>query len=746
MKRRALTRKTLPSLLARGAFGAAWMVSMFALGPGALAQQASTAAPAASDAGLGEIIVTATKRDERLIDIPQSVSVVSGDALTKMGAVQFSDWANSVPGLTFTTQGAGFSQIALRGVTTGNDIGSTVATYVDDVPFGNSTPGVNSGNFTFDPGLFDIDRIEVLRGPQGTLYGASTLGGLIKYVSPTPSSTDFAGHVQSGISDNEKGGVSYNESGAVNVPLISGLAGLRLSAFYTHDGGYIDNVTLGESNVNRSGIWGGRLDLMLTPVDGLSIRLNYFSQDISRDGQATADYAVAGSTPLVSPYDQERKVEEPFDQQFRLVSANVAYDFGLATLRSISSYQTQRTQTNSDASGVYAAYCGYVGVVCAAAEVPNRNYLNKFTQEVRLASDKKGPFEWTLGGFYTREVGNPFVGITGLNAANQPVAILLSENLPSLYEERAGFGDLTYHVTNKFDITGGIRYTSDHQTEGQDPSTGPFGSVILPRPADETAKTYLGNARYHFTDDDTLYLRYATGYRPGGPTVFSSIGPPPPGTPNSYAPDQLKSYEVGYKSEFLDRRFAVDLDAYRILWSDIHDTGDVNGFEIVVNSGNAAITGSELSFTARATQDLTIQGSLTYEDAYLVSPNKNLGGYSGERLPNVPRYNLGLSADYNIPVGDLSPSIGISVRKISDRYASFDNSATYHQYFLPTYTNVDVHASVAILQNLKLQFFVRNLTNRVEQQSAFTEYSAPGQAEVALLAPRTYGMNANYAF
>lgn len=709
------------------------------------ADQAATAGPSTAES-LAEIIVTATKREERLIDIPQSVSVLSGNELAKMGAVQFSDWANSVPGLTFTTQGAGFSQIALRGVTTGNDIGSTVATYVDDVPFGNSTPGVNSGNFTFDPGLFDIDRIEVLRGPQGTLYGASTLGGLIKYVSPLPSSTDFGGHVQSGVSDNKKGGVSFNESGAVNVPLVSGLAGLRLSAFYTHDGGYIDNLALGESKVNRSGVWGGRLDLLLTPVDGLSIRLNYFSQDISRDGQATADFAVTGSSPLVGPYDQERKVQEPFDQQFRLVSANVGYDFGLATLTSISSYQTQRTQTTSDASGVYAAYCGYVGVVCAAAEVPNRNYLNKFTEEVRLASDKKGPFEWTVGGFYTREVGNPFVGITGLNSANQPVAILLSENLPSLYEERAGFGDLTYHLTDKFDVTVGIRYTSDHQTEGQDPSTGPFGSVILPRPADETAKTYLANARYHFSENDTLYLRYATGYRPGGPTVFSSIGPPPPGTPNSYKADQLKSYEVGYKAEFLDRRFAVDVDAYRILWSDIHNTGVVNGFDIIVNSGNAAITGTEFSFTAHATQDLTIQGSLTYEDAYLVSANKNLGGYAGERLPNVPRYNLGLNADYNIPVSDWSPSIGISVRKITDRYASFDDSATYHQYFLPAYTNVDLRASVAIIRNLKLQFFLRNLTNRVEQQSAFTEYSAPSQAEVAVLAPRTYGMNASYAF
>jgi len=239
-----------------------------------------------------------------------------------------------------------------------------------------------------------------------------------------------------------------------------------------------------------------------------------------------------------------------------------------------------------------------------------------------------------------------------------------------------------------------------------------------------------------------LYLRYATGYRPGGPTIFSSIGPPPAGTPSSYQPDKLKSSEVGYKVQLFDRRLVFDASAYHITWSGIHDTAPINGFVIVVNSGDAIINGAELSLAAQATHDLTISGALTFNDAWLKSANPNLGGHAGERLPDVPRVNATLGADYAIPVGDWSPTIGASVQRVTDRYASFLSSGGY---YLPAYTKVDLRAGCKI-RDVKLDFYVHNLTNEVIQQSADGSYSAPGTVKVSFLDPRTFGVNASVAF
>src|SRR6202158_2776791 len=233
---------------------------------------------AASDKAvpLEGIMVTAQKRSERLIDVPQAVTVLSADDLAKMGATQFRDIANAVPGLSLQTSGAGFSQITLRGVNAGYDIGPTVAVYVDEVPYGSSSAFAEGGATRFDMALFDLDRIEVLRGPQGTLYGASSIGGLIKYVTPKPSTQGFSSRATVGTAATFHGGVSYNGAAAINAPIADDVA-VRASGFYSHDGGYIENLARGEKNVNRSGVYGGGLGFFfpppqaaLLPVRGLS--------------------------------------------------------------------------------------------------------------------------------------------------------------------------------------------------------------------------------------------------------------------------------------------------------------------------------------------------------------------------------------------------------------------------------------------------------------------------------------------
>jgi outer membrane receptor protein involved in Fe transport len=210
-----------------------------------------------------------------------------------------------VPALSFSTSGPGQTQLTLRGVTAGNDIGPTVGVYVNDVPYGSSTAFTNASSLSLDAGLFDMDRIEVLRGPQGTLYGASTMGGLIKYVTAAPELDVLSGSAQAGVSDTRHGGISYNGAAAINAPIVSDKIALRANGFYSQDGGFIDNLALGRKDVNRSRVYGGRADLLLKPTDALSIRIGGYIQNIHRDGTAAADYTLAGE-PVDTALDQRR--------------------------------------------------------------------------------------------------------------------------------------------------------------------------------------------------------------------------------------------------------------------------------------------------------------------------------------------------------------------------------------------------------------------------------------------------------
>ena len=635
---------------------------------------------------LAEIIVTAQKRKERLIDTPQSVSVLSADDLRNLGATQFRDFANTVPGLTFTTTGAGYTQVSLRGVTTGSfDISPTVGIYVDDVPYGSSTGFAGGAQLALDVNLFDIDRIEILRGPQGTLYGASTMGGLIKYVAKTPSAARFGADVQAGVSSTQDGGINYNTAAALNIPLVLDKGAVRVSGFKSHDDGYIDNASLGREDVNSADVYGGRLDLLLTPTDALSVRLNGFAQNISRDGQGSADYTLDGA-PLGGELDQLRVHNEPLNQQFRLLSGTIDYDFGPATLTSISSYQTVDTHANYDLTVLYAPFLEFLELGSySLVGFSDRQATDKFTQEVRLASGGGERIEWLIGGFFTHEASANSQSYILRDLAGQPAPnVLGSTRAPSRYEETAAFADLTYRFTERFDVTGGIRYAENRQSRSTDTTSPTVRSS-------ESVNTYLANARYRFSERATGYVRYATGFRPGGAsfTGFNPVSGAP--MQHGFESDTLKSYEVGYKAETAGRRFGIDVAAYYIDWNNFQTSGVVDTVGVVINAlGGASVRGAELTFIARPSDELTLTGAFAYQNAELSETDESLGGARGERLPNVPRYTAALNADYRIASRRLQPTIGTTVRHVAERTASFDGSLSFPQYRTPAYTIADL--------------------------------------------------------
>jgi iron complex outermembrane recepter protein len=373
--------------------------------------------------------------------------------------------------------------------------------------------------------------------------------------------------------------------------------------------------------------------------------------------------------------------------------------------------------------------------------LPQDLNTKKFTQEVRLASSGTKPLEWLLGGFYTHEISQNMQAFALRDLAGQPAPnILYTFSSPSFYEEYAGFGDLTYHLTSRFDVSGGVRYAHNRQSFTQ------FGSGLLigsapTRRSTEHVFTYLANARYHFSDHATGYLRFATGYRPGGPN-FVANDPTTglPVAPPTFEADRLKSYEAGVKAETADRAFGFDLAGYYIDWSNIQINAVRGGFGVIANApGGATVRGAELSLTGHPTRALIVTGAFAYQDAHLSEADPDLGGAKGERLPNVPRFTAALNTDYDLPGGSLRPTVGASLRYVSDRMAGFDHSASVAQYRLPAYVAVDLRTGISLGPVSTLQLYLHNLFDARGQLAAFNN-TGPGR--VSILQPRTVGLTA----
>jgi outer membrane receptor protein involved in Fe transport len=701
---------------------------------------AATAQNATSVSVLEEVVVTAQKIEEKLSETPLSVTAISARSLEALGATQLRDFASTVPSLTFTTSGVGSTQVNLRGITTGNNISPTVGIYVDEVPYGSSTPFASGAQLALDVGLFDVSRIEILRGPQGTLYGASTMGGLLKYVSVTPDATEFGATMRAGVSNTEGGGIGYEGSAAINAPLAGDKAALRVSGFYTHDSGFVDNLTAGRDDVNEADVYGGRADLLLKPTDKLSLRFVAFAQDIERDGTASSDFGLATGDPIDSDLDQRRLRPEPFDQQFRLGSVTLVYDFENVTLSSISSYQTVRSDAITDVSAFFGPALAANGIILGSIDVSKRNETDKFTQEVRLNGSGE-PFDWSLGAFYTDEDSNQFQRLNASLPSGDVFPVnLLTVALPSTYAEYAGFGTLTWHVTQKLDLIGGMRYAHNSQ-EFEQIGSGPLIFSVPRRNQTDSIDTYQATIRYRASETFMPYVRYATGYRPGGPNaVLNDLAGQPLADP-LFEADKLKSYEGGIKASTADRRFSVDAAVYYIDWDNLQINAVRNGLGVVDNAAAAESKGAELTLTFAPTPQLTLVGAFGYIDAQLTEDAPDLGGVKGDRMPDTPELTGSLSGDYAFDLGSRDAFVGATARHIGDRVVSFDASGSVPQYDLPEYTTVDLRAGVQ-LGTTRLQMYVKNAFDERGELSATTAFSGlGGPVWVSLVQPRTIGVN-----
>jgi outer membrane receptor protein involved in Fe transport len=750
------------------------------IAPPAFGQSADTQAAAAdgareSDADSPvEIVVTAQKRTQTLIDVPQSVSVVSGATLEQQNATNFSDYLKDVPSLQLVQGTPGQGRLVLRGVNTGG-VASTVAVYVDETPFGSSTALANGAVLAGDFDTFDIARIEVLRGPQGTLYGASSLGGLLKFVTNEPSTGGFEGRALAGVEFTDGGDASYRGAGMVNVPLGDTLA-LRVSGSYRRQGGYIDSIGTAGSRIDRNfndfRNYGGRASLLWTPDSRLRVRLSALLQNLYVDGAPSlVESDPATLRPLYGNLTLSEYVPSYSDVKYRLYNGTVQYDFGFASLTSATSYgeqlQSLRTDYTANLSPPLAGPLSDLLELLGAPRIPaNYAYFDqltqnrKWTQELRLASNGGGMLEWLVGGYYTHEKARIFQHLNlaepGTLAPIDYPLDLATFSLDSRYEEFAGFANATLHLGPWFDLDLGGRYSHNRQRADQ-----VSGGLLLTGPSlaglrsSDDIFTYAIAPKIKLGERASLYARVSRGYRPGGPNVI----PPgaPAGTPTTFGPDTVTSYEMGVKAETSDRTFAIEAAAYHIDWNDIQLFAVVNGFGVNANGRGANVDGVEVAATLRPVRGLVTSASFTFNNARLSGDTDPLvvGAVRGDRLPFTPRYAVSVNADYQWTLGGaVTASVGGSVRSLSRQSGSYDPAylAVFgHFPRVPAYEVVDLRASLSF-GRYSIGAYVNNLTNAagITATDALTANGFPrnpgGAIGTGVIRPRTIGLSATMGF
>lgn len=672
------------------------------------------------------IVVTATKRPEVLIDVPQSISVVTGKTLEIQHANDFRDYLKLVPGLQLDEDTPGSGRLIIRGVNTGG-VASTVGVYVDDTPFGSSSGLVNGAVLAGDFDTFDVNRIEVLRGPQGTLYGASSLSGVLRFVTNEPSTERLLVRGRGGVETVEGGDVGYSANLLVNVPLGSNVA-FRASGFYRKNAGFIDSpgttsidpvgnmlTSDAEKNINDSYVYGGRASLLFKPSDAASIRLTAIAQNIDADASSLVEADPVTLEPLHG-LTQSQFVPNFSNVHYRLYNATGDFDLGFAKLTSSTSYGTQKQHFRTDLtfplSGLLQLLLGFPPNEFFEPQDTNDE---KVTQEVRLAGDSP-LLDWLVGGYYTHEKGlilQNFMAVSPGTSTEIPFPLPLGNaRLDSKYEEVAGFADATIHFTPQFDLELGGRYSHNSQSAHQTSGGVLAGATDFSVHSSEDVFTYSVAPKYKVAGNTTLYARVAKGFRPGGPNV---LPPSAPANFATYAADSLVSYEAGLKAETSDHRFSFDGAAFHIDWKDIQLFAIINNFGLNVNGTSAKSDGFELTATFRPTPGLELSANGAYTHARLTGDTPDVvGGHTGEQLPFTPKFSGAVNAMYQWYVGpDTTAHIGGSVRHVSGQSAAFDPdfyAAFGRQRHIRPYDTVDLNAGVDF-GRFDIQAYVKNLTN-----------------------------------
>lgn len=752
-------------------------VAMAALAPATAARAADAEIPAdvaAQDAGFGDIVVTALKRNTTIQETPIAISAITADSIANSGAQGIADLGATTPSLNFVDSGPSFRRVVVRGI---RSVGEPmVGTYYDETPVTGMVGASNdAGGSTPELRLFDVERVEVLRGPQGTLYGSGSMGGTLRIIYNKPVMDRIEGAVDASLSNTNDGGWNYELNGMVNLPILKDGIALRAVGFYRRQDGYIDNIQLGIDNINVLKSYGGRFLLRLQPNSRWTVDLATYLNRTRSDTNAWDLQA--------GKYNSLAMTRQPITDDVNLYSATSAYDLDFATLTGSASYMKRNMASMSDVSrfmqfrrtpGSCAALANG-GNACSPTQLDDyydlvdyqsysvlhpQQELNAWTAELRLSSNGDHFLNWTVGGFYSDrnvKVLNPQENtdpVTGVLV--EPVQTTTSRHIDDTLKQVAAFGELSVDLTPRFNLTAGGRYFKYDKTiygETTVPSI-MVGARLTPltRVAfSEDGWVFKFNGSYRITDDIMFYAEAAQGFRPGGANQVLGLAE----TFTGYRSDSLWNYEAGLKTTLFDRRMMLNVDAFQINWSNMQVTQlTPNGaFAYIGNAGRAKVKGIELETSIRVLDGFNVTGNFSYLDAKLTE-DQNTGvaatsGVRGDRIPNVPKYLGGGAAQYGWRLSDaLSGFARVDFNYVGGSWTEFRTDYLYARH-VDSYTLVNARIGVEDPdRRWGLYLFATNLLNA----TAITNASAssistggnialPGRTLVYSATPRTIGVN-----
>ncbi|QSX33497.1 TonB-dependent receptor [Shewanella avicenniae] len=669
------------------------------------ANAAEASKPKSSDAEMLERIeVTATRRATTLQETPLAISALSGNMLKHNGITSVEEFTKMVPGMRIEDSGPGSKRISLRGVTAPGE--GTVGVYYDEIPI-SGTVGVSSdaGGRTPTAALFDVNRVEVVRGPQGTLYGASSMGGAIRTIFNKPID-GYEGAFETSYADIAHGGAMKSLDGMVNVPLVEGLLAARVVGFRKTSDGYIDNVFLGIDDVNGSTKEGGRVMFRLTPSDDLTIDTMYLL-DKTEAGYGTWN-------PTIGEYETAAQINQPFTDTTKLYSGTLEWNLDFATLTAAVGHFKRATEYNMDDSYYIDTYLTEDrcqsrwngGAACSSEQLSNyydyvnsltpavlqhKGYMTNKTYEARLTSNDAKVLDWTVGAFFQKR--NDYIQSQdgGADAETgkliRPMELFYRRYIIDDYEQKAVFGETTYHATEKLDVTVGLRWF-DYQKTVTGETTDAWeliNAFTRPKTSVEFSESdwlFKGNVSYSMTDDMMFYATAAQGFRPGGANNVIGLAEMLTG----YESDSLWNYEVGMKSSWLDRDLQFNAATYLIDWDNMQVRGRTTdgAFSFLSNAGAAQIMGLELEGGWRITDDLFISGNVNLLNAELtedqVSDVVLAAGRDGDRIPYIPKVTGMLSLTYNLPqmLAGYDSSLRADVNYVGSSYSELSPNNAYN--------------------------------------------------------------------
>jgi iron complex outermembrane recepter protein len=761
----------------------------------------TTNSPEYSDnasSGLGEIIVTARKQQEKLQDVPLTVTALSGERLSEVGAADVKDVLGTVPGLSYSNVERGLSRYAIRGIAS-NVASPTVGLYLDDISL-----VTQATTFTgaFDAILFDMDHIEVLKGPQGTLYGGSAMGGAIKYVSAAPDLTKETGFVSAGASATQHGDPGYKTAGVFNMPLISDVLAVRGGISYMHDGGYINNVsglnaentglsgtpapnysplfrnslsTAGENDYNSADTYVGKLSLLWQPNDSLRIRPQAIYQNYD---EKNPDYFFLNLPSLTSSY---RYNSQPTIDNSGIYSLDVRQSLGPVEITSLTGYFDRELSFNRD-------YSFFVNNNALPNFYTTNSYASvtyntkTFSQELRVASapapDRR--LSW-VGGLYVSNQNEKVDNADYSYDLGFPDDTLFHLLGTSSVHQKAAFGQLAFRPMDALELTAGVRVFEIDVKSGGVYGGGLISPVDEPVPQLESKEhgvTPRFGLSWKVTDQNLIYTSAAKGFRPGGPATpvevvpglldcsadLIRLGIDPNHQPTQIKSDSLWTYELGSKNELGNDRMTLNGALFYSNWKDIQQNNKLPtcGDSITINAGQARVQGVEVETEFQLTKALHIGANATYTDATIVDPATFNFPKKGDRILDTPAWMGSAFVRYNVPMNsgwDLSMDADYQVRSNQRRlydptqlakfpaangtYGSGGSTLIpYGAVFEPGYGVANAYVS---LQRGPTSFklFAHNLT---DQQPLLDTNLSVGVSRSTTIRPRTIGVEVLRAF